>query len=84
MFGEGGSVINSRAMMFDVDRGFDPTFWWLDRGVSPPQDVTDFIAKLKNDGGVPSALSGQAFADFMAAERARWGEVVKAANIKVE
>lgn len=63
-----------------------------------PQDVRDklasataetladpeFIAKLKNDGGVPSALSGQAFADFMAAERARWGEVVKAANIKVE
>lgn len=63
-----------------------------------PQDVRDklasataetladpeFIAKLKNDGGVPSTLSGQAFADFMAAERARWGEVVKAANIKVE
>lgn len=44
----------------------------------------EFIAKLKNDGGVPSALTGQAFADFMAAERARWGEVVKAANIKVE
>jgi hypothetical protein len=44
VFGEGGSVVNSRAMMFDVDRGFDPTFWWIDRGVSPPQDVTDFIA----------------------------------------
>lgn len=44
----------------------------------------DFIAKLSNDGGVPSDLSGQGFADFMAAERARWGEVVKAADIKVE
>ncbi|GGO37387.1 exported protein [Gemmobacter aquaticus] len=44
----------------------------------------EFIAKLKNDGGVPSTLSGQAFADFMASERARWGEVVKAADIKVE
>ncbi|HEY3114915.1 MAG TPA: hypothetical protein VGJ62_14640 [Gemmatimonadaceae bacterium] len=44
VFGEGGSVVNSRAMMFDVDRGFDPTFWWIDKGVSPPQDVTDFIA----------------------------------------
>jgi hypothetical protein len=44
VFGEGGSVINSRAMAFDVDRGFDPVFWWIDRGVSPPQDVTDFIA----------------------------------------
>lgn len=44
----------------------------------------EFVAKLANDGGVPSTLEGQAFADFMAAERARWGEVVKAANIKVE
>lgn len=63
-----------------------------------PQDVRDklaaataetladpeFVAKLKNDGGVPSTLTGQAFADFMAAERLRWGEVVKAADIKVE
>ena len=44
VFGEGGSVINSRAMMYDVNRGFDPVFWWIDKGVSPPQDVTDFIA----------------------------------------
>jgi hypothetical protein len=44
VFGEGGSVINSRAMMFDVDRGYNPNFWWIDDGVSPPQDVTDFIA----------------------------------------
>ena len=44
VFGEGGSVINSRAMMYDVNRGQDPNFWWIDRGVSPPQDVTDFIA----------------------------------------
>ncbi|MGA0541706.1 Bug family tripartite tricarboxylate transporter substrate binding protein [Neotabrizicola sp. VNH66] len=63
-----------------------------------PQDVRDklaaataetladpeFVAKLKNDGGVPSTLTGQAFADFMAAERLRWGDVVKAADIKVE
>ena len=44
VFGEGGSVINSRAMMFDVDRGFDPVYWWIDRGVSAPIDVSDFIA----------------------------------------
>ncbi|MFL5565870.1 MAG: YncE family protein [Gemmatimonadaceae bacterium] len=44
VFGEGGSVANSRTMMYDVNRGYDPTFWWIDRGVSPPQDVTDFIA----------------------------------------
>ncbi len=44
VFGEGGSVINSRALVYDVDRGFDPTYWWIDKGVSPSSDVTDFIA----------------------------------------
>lgn len=44
----------------------------------------EFVAKLKNDGGVPSTVTGQAFADFMATERTRWGDVVKAADIKVE
>ncbi|GLK65691.1 tripartite tricarboxylate transporter substrate binding protein [Paracoccus kondratievae] len=43
-----------------------------------------FIESLNKDGGVPSDLVGQDFAGFMAAERARWGEVVKAADIKVE
>ncbi|MCE6957648.1 tripartite tricarboxylate transporter substrate binding protein [Cereibacter sphaeroides] len=43
-----------------------------------------FLEKLETDGAVPSDLVGPAFADFMAAERARWGEVVKAADIRVE
>ncbi|HJP58691.1 MAG TPA: hypothetical protein VJ865_01775, partial [Gemmatimonadaceae bacterium] len=30
--------------MYDVDRGYDPVIWWVDRGVSPPVDVSDFIA----------------------------------------
>lgn len=44
----------------------------------------DVLDKLKNDGAVPSTMGPQAFADFMAKERARWGDVVKAADIKVE
>jgi hypothetical protein len=44
VFGEGGSIVNSRAMMFDVDRGFQPVRWWIDMGVSAPQDGSDFIA----------------------------------------
>ncbi|WP_211595209.1 tripartite tricarboxylate transporter substrate binding protein [Paracoccus sp. PAR01] len=43
-----------------------------------------FLESLQKDGGVPSHLVGKDFADFMASERERWGEVVKAANIKVE
>ena len=48
VFGEGGSVVNSRAMMYDVDRGFDPLYWWIDKGVSPAADVTDFIANTSS------------------------------------
>ena len=44
VFGEGGSVFGSRAMMYDAQRGFDPTYPFIDLGVSPPSDVTDFIA----------------------------------------
>ena len=45
---------------------------------------TEVLDKLKNDGAVASSMGAQAFADFMATERARWGEVVKAADIKME
>ncbi|MEX2110979.1 MAG: hypothetical protein WD802_10270 [Gemmatimonadaceae bacterium] len=44
VFGEGGSVFGSRAMMFDADRGPELGYPYIDRGVSPPADVTDFIA----------------------------------------
>jgi hypothetical protein len=44
VFGEGGNVVNSRAMMYDVDQGYEPVRWWIDRGVSPPQAITDFVA----------------------------------------
>ena len=43
-----------------------------------------FLEKLANDGAVAADLEGQAFADFMATERTRWGVVVEAADIKVE
>jgi hypothetical protein len=44
VFGEGGSVFGSRSMMYDADRGVDPTYPFVDLGVSPPSDVSDFIA----------------------------------------
>lgn len=46
VFGEGGPVLGSRAMTYDVTRGFDltPPLPVIDRGVSRPVDVTDFIA----------------------------------------
>lgn len=43
-----------------------------------------FLEKLANDGGVPSTLVGADFAAYMAQERARWGDVVAAAEISVE
>lgn len=56
----------------------------LAKGTAEALADPEFVKSLEKDGGVPSNLVGQAFADFMAAERARWGEVVKAADIKVE
>jgi hypothetical protein len=44
VFGEGGNVVNSRALMYDADKGYEPVRWWIDRGVSPPQAITDFVA----------------------------------------
>lgn len=40
--------------------------------------------RLKDDGATPADLEGAAFAAFMAQERARWGEIVRAANITLE
>jgi hypothetical protein len=46
VFGEGGPVLGSRALTYDVTRGFEttPPLPVIDRGVSRPIDVTDFIA----------------------------------------
>lgn len=46
VFGEGGPVRGSRAMTYDVTMGFDstPPLPVIDRGISRPLDVTDFIA----------------------------------------
>ena len=44
--GEGGPVLGSRAMTFDATMGFDltPPFPVVDRGLSRPMDVSDFIS----------------------------------------
>ena len=44
IFGEGGAAKGSRAMTYNVSRGFNPTFPSVDLGVSPASDVSDFIA----------------------------------------
>jgi hypothetical protein len=46
VFGEGGSVLGSRAMTYDATAGMDssPPIPVIDRGISRPLDVTDFIA----------------------------------------
>ena len=42
-----------------------------------------FVESLQKDGGVPSNVVGQDFADFMAAERTRWGSATVAAGAVV-
>jgi hypothetical protein len=59
VFGEGGPVLGSRGMTYDATIGMDPgyTFRGLqyrlgtpvyDRGISPPFDVSDFIANANS------------------------------------
>jgi hypothetical protein len=46
VFGEGGPVLGSRALSYDATAGFDitPPTPVVDRGISRPLDVTDFVA----------------------------------------
>ena len=44
IFGEGGAINGSRAMTYNAARGSDPNFPFIDLGVSPASDVSDFIA----------------------------------------
>jgi len=46
--------------------------------------VPELVARLKDDGAVPAGMPGEAFRAFMAKERARWGEVIKAAALTLE
>ncbi len=42
------------------------------------------VARIKSDGALPSELRGEAFRTFIAAERKRWGEVIREANITLK
>lgn len=42
------------------------------------------LNRLKDDGAIASQKGSRAFAAFMAEERTRWGEIVRAANITLE
>jgi hypothetical protein len=44
IFGEGGAIMGNRTMVYNTSRGFDPNFPFIDLGVSPASDVSDFIA----------------------------------------
>lgn len=45
--------------------------------------LPELVAKLKDDGAEPSDMRAQAFAAYIAKERQRWGEIVKAAEIRI-
>lgn len=44
IFGEGGTVNGSRAMIYNASTGFNSPNPFIDGGVSPASDVSDFIA----------------------------------------
>lgn len=42
------------------------------------------LARLSDDGAIPSRKGAREFAEFMSGERERWGQIVRAANITLE
>jgi tripartite-type tricarboxylate transporter receptor subunit TctC len=56
----------------------------LETAVAEALRSPDLGVRIKNDGALPSDLRGEAFRSFIAAERKRWGEVVRDANIKLK
>ena len=47
-------------------------------------EIPDFQERLRSLGALPMAMSPSQFANFVASERDRWAQVIKAAAIKVE
>ncbi len=79
--------------------GYEATAWQgLFAPAGTPRPIVDKIAAevkriwllpevvtvLKNVGAEPAPSSPDEFADYTRAERARWGEVVKAAGVQIE
>ena len=46
--------------------------------------LPEVVTALKNVGAEPAASSPDEFAAYTAAERVRWGEVVKASGVKID
>jgi tripartite-type tricarboxylate transporter receptor subunit TctC len=45
---------------------------------------SDVAATLRNAGGEPAPMSPDAFAAFIASERPKWQEVVKASGVHID
>ena len=61
VIGEGGPVLGSRAFHFDATVGFDstPSLPIVDKGISRPLDVTDFISTTFGGEGVGINFDGE-------------------------
>ncbi len=47
-------------------------------------ELPEVVTALKNVGAEPAPSTPDEFAAYIAAERGRWGEVVKAAGVKID
>ena len=47
-------------------------------------ELEEVIAALKNVGAEPAPSTPDEFATYIAAERGRWGEVVKVSGVKLD
>jgi tripartite-type tricarboxylate transporter receptor subunit TctC len=78
--------------------GYDASVWYgLGAPKNTPAEIVDKLnkeinaaladpkltARLADLGGVPMSMTAAEFGKFVAAEREKWGEVIRAVNIKL-
>jgi tripartite-type tricarboxylate transporter receptor subunit TctC len=78
--------------------GYEASVWYgLGAPKNTPAEIVDKLnkeinaalvdpklkARLTDLGGVPMSMSAAEFGKFVAAEKEKWGEVIRSANIKL-
>lgn len=56
----------------------------LEKAAGEALQTAELAARIKDDGALPSDMRAEAFRAFMTAERKRWGEVIRNANITLK
>ena len=57
---------------------------WFDEPLEPEAVTRALRERMVERGGIPDPLTPQAYADFIKAEVAKWGEVARNAKVRLD